>query len=66
MNLYKSENWEAIFVNWCQEYPGDCIISSKKETLSDLIKEEWEELGILEKELEIITKKLFNATMFNE
>ena len=65
MNLYKSKNWEVVFVNWCQEFPGDCIISSNKETLSDLTQEEWAELGMLEKELERISKKLFNATMFN-
>lgn len=65
MDLYKSDNWEVVFVKWCQEFPGDCIISSNKETLSDLTKEEWEELGKIEKELERITKKLFNATMFN-
>ena len=65
MKLYESKNWEVVFVRWCQEFPGDCIISSKKESLSDLTKEEWIELGELEKELERITKKLFDATMFN-
>lgn len=65
MKLYESKNWEVVFVKWCQEFPGDCIISSKKESLSDLTNEEWIELGKLEKELERITKKLFNATMFN-
>ena len=52
MNLYKSENWEVVFVNECQEFPGDCIISSKKETLSDLTKEEWEEYQKEKKEYE--------------
>lgn len=61
MKLYESKNWEVVFVKWCQEFPGDCIISSKKELLSDLTNEEWIELG----ELERITKKLFDATMFN-
>lgn len=67
MNIYKSDNWEVIFVNWCQEFPGDCIISSvnKKEFLSDLTDGEWLELARLEKELERVTKKLFDATMFN-
>ena len=65
MDLYKSENWKVVFVNWCQEFPGDCIISSDKESLSDLTPEDWIELGILEKELERVTKKIFNATMFN-
>ena len=38
---------------------------TKKKSLSDLTNEEWIELGELEKELERITKKLFDATMFN-
>lgn len=65
MELYKSKYWNIIFVDWCQEFIGDCIISSSKEKLSDLTDEEWQELGKIEKELERITKKLFNATMFN-
>ena len=36
-----------------------------KEKLSDLSNEDWIELGIIEKELERIMKKIFNATMFN-
>ena len=65
MNLYSGKNWDIIFGEWCQEYPGYCIISSNKQSLSDLSKEEWEELGILEKELERVCKKIFGATMFN-
>ena len=65
MNLYRGNNWEVIFVNWCQEFPGDCIVSCSKEKLSDLTNEDWIELGLIEKELERITKKLFNATMYN-
>ena len=65
MKLYKSKNWEVVFVDWCQEFVGDCIISSNKESLSDLTTDEWVELGKIEKELERVTKKLFNATMFN-
>lgn len=65
MELYKSNNWEVVFVDWCQEFVGDCIISSKKENLSELTEQEWIELGKLEKELERISTKLFNATMFN-
>ena len=65
MELYKSDNWEVIFVDWCQDFPGNCIISSKKESLSDLTNEEWIELGKIEKEFERIVKKLFNATMVN-
>jgi diadenosine tetraphosphate (Ap4A) HIT family hydrolase len=65
MNLYESNNWTVVFGSWCQEFPGYCIISSKKETLSDLTPEEWQELGLLEKELERITKKLFKPTMYN-
>lgn len=65
--LYKSNNWEVVFVSWSQEFIGDCIISSKnkKKFLSDLTNEEWIELGIIEKELERVCKKLFNAKMFN-
>lgn len=65
MNIYESKNWEVVFVKWGQEFVGDCIISSKKESLSDLTNEEWVELGKIEKELERVCKKLFNATMFN-
>jgi diadenosine tetraphosphate (Ap4A) HIT family hydrolase len=65
MNLYESNNWTVVFGSWCQEFPGYCIISSKKETLSELTPEEWQELGLLEKELERITKKLFKPTMYN-
>lgn len=65
MILYKSNNWEVVFVDWCQEFPGQCILSSNKESLSDLSNNEWIELGILEKELERVCKKLFNSTMFN-
>lgn len=65
MELYKGKYWEVEFVDWCQEFPGQCIISSNKKSLSELTDEEWIELGKLEKELERITKELFNATMFN-
>ncbi len=65
MEIYKSNNWEVVFVDWCQEFPGQCIISSNKEDLSELSSNEWEELGRIEKELERVVKKVFNATMFN-
>lgn len=65
MELYKGKNWEVVFVDWCQEFPGQCILSSNKESLSDLSNDEWIELGILEKELERVCKKIFNSTMFN-
>ena len=65
MELYKGKTWEVEFVDWCQEFVGDCIISCSKESLSELTDEDWIELGKLEKELERISKKLFDATMFN-
>ena len=65
MDLYKGKYWTVVFVDWCQEFVGDCIISSTRENLSELTSEEWIELGILEKELERVCKKLFNSTMFN-
>ena len=65
MKLYESKNWEVVFCDWCQDFVGECIISSNKESLSNLTSEEWQELGELEKELERVCKKLFNATMFN-
>ena len=65
MELYKSNNWEVVFVDWCQEFVGQCIISSNKKELSELTNEDWIELGSLEKELERVCKKLFNTTMFN-
>ena len=65
MELYKGKYWEVIFGDWCQEFVGYCIVTSKKESLSELTSEEWIELGIIEKELERVCKKVFNATMFN-
>ena len=54
-----------MFGVWCQDHPGYCIIGNDKESLSDLEPEAWQELGEIEKELERICKKLFDATMFN-
>ncbi len=65
MELYKGKYFEVVFCDWCQDFPGNCIISCEKESLSDLSSDEWVELGIIEKELERVCKKLFNATMFN-
>ena len=65
MELYKGKYWKIIFGDWCQEFVGYCIISSDKETLSDLTPDAWLELGQLEKELERVCKKVFGATMFN-
>ena len=65
MILYKGNNFEVVFVNWCQEFVGDCIISCNKGSLSELTDNDWIELGKIEKELERVSKKLFNATMFN-
>jgi len=65
MDLYKGKHFTIVFEDWCQEFPGSCIISGTKEYLSDMTSEEWVELGILEKELERVCKKLFDATMFN-
>lgn len=65
MELYKGKYWNVIFGNWCQEFVGYCIITNSKESLSELTSEEWKELGKIEKELERVCKKLFNATMFN-
>jgi len=54
MDLYIGKYWNVVFCNWCQEFPGDCIISSsaRRQNLSELTSEEWVELGIIEKELE--------------
>lgn len=65
MELYKGKYWQVIFSDWCQDHLGYCIITNDKETLSDLNKEEWEELGKIEKELERVCKKVFGSTMFN-
>ena len=65
MKLYESKNWEVIFLDNSQEFIGECIISSSKESLSELTSEEWIELGSIERELEIVCKKLFSSTMFN-
>ncbi len=65
MELYKGKYFEVVFVDWCQEFIGQCIISGNKENLSDMTSEEWTELGKIEKELERVCKKLFNTTMFN-
>ena len=65
MELYKGKYFEVVFQDWCQEFVGACIVSGHKECLGDMTPEEWVELGIIEKELERVCKKLFNATMFN-
>ena len=65
MELYKGKYLDVVYVDWCQEFPGQCIISSYKESLSELTSDEWIELGLIEKELERICKKIFDSTMFN-
>lgn len=65
MELYKGKYWNVIFGEWCQEFPGYCIIGNDKESLSELEPEAWVELGQIEKELERVCTKLFGATMFN-
>ena len=65
MELYKGKYFEVVFEDWCQEFPGACIVSGHKECLGDMTSDEWQELGILEKELERVCKKVFGATMFN-
>ena len=64
MELYKGKYWNVIFGEWCQEFPGYCIIGNDKESLSELEPEAWVELGQIEKELERICNKLFSAIMF--
>ena len=65
--LYKSLNFTVVYVSWCQDFVGNCIVSSnrKRKSLSEFTSDEWVELGNIEKELERICKKLFNATMYN-
>lgn len=65
MELYRGKYFEVVFQDWCQEFPGACIISGHKEKISDMTSEEWIELGVLEKELERVCNKLFNPTMYN-
>lgn len=65
MELYKGKYWEVIFIESTQEFVGQCIISNNKKALNELSNDEWVELGKIEKELERITKKLFNSTMYN-
>jgi diadenosine tetraphosphate (Ap4A) HIT family hydrolase len=65
MELYKGKYFEVIFEDWCQDFVGSCIVSGHKESLSKMTSEEWVELGLIEKELERVCKKTFNATMFN-
>ena len=65
MELYKGLTWKVIFVDWCQEFIGDCIISCDKEKLSELTDDDWKELGKIEKELERVCNKLFKSTMYN-
>lgn len=65
MKLYSGNCFEVIFCDWCQEFPGQCIVSCDKERLSDLTGDDWVELGCIEKELERICNKCFNSTMYN-
>jgi len=65
MELYKGKYWDVIFGIWTQDHPGYCIIGNDQECLSNLEKDAWTELGLIEKELERVCKKVFGATMFN-
>ena len=65
MELYKGKYFDVIFVDWCQEFVGQCIISGHKTSLGEMTSDEWVELGKIEKELERVCKKVFGATMFN-
>ena len=65
MHLYEGNTWKVVFGDWDQSFPGYAVVSCSKESLSDLTDKDWVELGKIEKELERITKKLFNATMHN-
>ena len=33
MELYKGKYFEVVFEDWCQEFPGACIVSGHKEKL---------------------------------
>lgn len=59
MNICKGRNWEVIYIDDCQEFPGYMIISSQKESLCMLTDEEWIELGKIEKKLERVCHKSF-------
>ena len=65
MNLYEGNTWKVVFGDWNQSFPGYTVVSCSKESLRELTDNDWVELGKIEKELERITKKLFNATMYN-
>lgn len=65
LNIYEEDTWRVVFVDWSQAFPGNCIISCDKKSLSELTDNDWITLGKLEKELERVTKKLFDATMYN-
>ena len=41
MELYKGDNWKVVFVDQCQEFVGDCIITCNKDSLSDLTDGDW-------------------------
>ena len=41
MDLYKGKYFNVVFEDWCQEFPGSCIISGKKERLSDMTSDEY-------------------------
>ena len=36
MELYRGKYFEVVFQDWCQEFPGACIISGHKEKISDM------------------------------
>ena len=65
MLLYKGKYWEVIFIEECQEFPVYTIFSNNKESLGKLRSDEWQELGMLEKEMERVCQKVLNSTMFN-
>ena len=61
MDIYKSSNWKVVFVDWCQEFPGQCIISSNKKCLVKIKMDKWNKMGGLKYDYYIFNKTFKNT-----
>ena len=64
--ITEREYWN-IFLAPSQRYLGTCVIAIKRQcsNLSELEDVEWMEISGIVREMESITNKLFNPTLFN-
>jgi diadenosine tetraphosphate (Ap4A) HIT family hydrolase len=66
-DLLAETNFWLIILAPDQRNLGTCVVALKRDEreLSSLTDEEWSDLAMIVKKLEVAVKKAFNATMFN-